>query len=337
MEKQKDLYFQAVRGICMCAVVVIHCQAEGHSVAMEYCQIVLRQIINFAVAVFVFLAGYFAQAYKGGGGVFCRLKKLLIPYVFWTIFYTLLHQYGNINPIRIIPNILTGRASAQLYYIIVIVELTLLTPLLRRSLENRVMSVIALTITPIYLLVCSLIRYSTGTELVWIGRDFGAWIIFYYTGMLIRRYGWKYRNNLRIWIVYAAALLLSISEGFIVNSGLHMFSIAIGQINLTTMLYSLTVIFIIMNNHYANISSSGKGIINRLIYIGNDSYGIYYCHTFVITCISFVMKRMGLMSVLPLPLLQLIQFITVIAGSEIGIWIIRRMDSQNRFCKYIGF
>lgn len=51
----------------MCAVVVIHCQAEGRSVAMEYYQIVLRQIINFAVAVFVFLAGYFAQAYKGGG------------------------------------------------------------------------------------------------------------------------------------------------------------------------------------------------------------------------------------------------------------------------------
>lgn len=62
--KQRDPYFQAIRGICMCVVILIHCRAQGHSVAAEYYQIVLRQIINFAVATFVFMAGFFAHPYK---------------------------------------------------------------------------------------------------------------------------------------------------------------------------------------------------------------------------------------------------------------------------------
>lgn len=68
---QKDPYFQVIRGICICAVILIHCQAQGHSVAAEYYQIVLRQIINFAVATFIFMAGFFAHPYKlsGGGGL----------------------------------------------------------------------------------------------------------------------------------------------------------------------------------------------------------------------------------------------------------------------------
>ena len=52
----------------MCAVILIHCQAQGNSVADEYYQIILRQIINFAVATFIFMAGYFAHPYKIRGG-----------------------------------------------------------------------------------------------------------------------------------------------------------------------------------------------------------------------------------------------------------------------------
>lgn len=66
--KQRDPYFQAIRGICICAVILIHCQATGHTTFAEYYQIILRQTINFPVAVFVFMAGYFAYPFKMRGG-----------------------------------------------------------------------------------------------------------------------------------------------------------------------------------------------------------------------------------------------------------------------------
>ena len=83
----------------MCAVILIHCQVQGHSVASEYYQIVLRQIVNFAVATFIFMAGYFVRPYKinGGGEYWNRLKKLLMPYIIWTIFYSVLSSFDGFN------------------------------------------------------------------------------------------------------------------------------------------------------------------------------------------------------------------------------------------------
>ena len=66
--KQRDQCFQAIRGICICAVILIHCQSQGHSVTAEYYQVILRQIVNFAVATFIFMAGFFANPHKISGG-----------------------------------------------------------------------------------------------------------------------------------------------------------------------------------------------------------------------------------------------------------------------------
>lgn len=346
--KQRDPYFQAIRGICMCAVILIHCQAQGHSVASEYYQIVLRQIINFAVATFVFMAGFFARPYKLSGGVYWnRLKKLLIPYILWSIFYSVLSSPVDFNPLRIIYQLITGRAQAQLYYIVVLVELTLLTPLLMRTVDNKKLSIVILSITPIYLLITSAYRYYTGAEFSWMGRDFCAWVIFYYFGMLIKRYGWKEINDKVLIGLYFVALTVSITEGFIVNYKLGMFSMAIGQINLTTMIYSLAVISLIMNQWrkssaklslYNDKTNTLNGKIPQaLVYIGDISFGIYFCHTFVLRCVSFILRRVGMMDIFPLPLIQLIQFSLTLAGSVIGIYMVQRIDKKRKLCPYIGF
>ena len=57
--KEKREYWQSIRGICILAVVLIHSlggfdYSTGYSVEF----VILRQIINFAVATFVFMAGY---------------------------------------------------------------------------------------------------------------------------------------------------------------------------------------------------------------------------------------------------------------------------------------
>lgn len=54
----KDLYLQAVRGIAIAAVVLIHClPQEAGSVAV-------RPFLNFAVAIFIFLPGYLTPREK---------------------------------------------------------------------------------------------------------------------------------------------------------------------------------------------------------------------------------------------------------------------------------
>jgi len=60
--KEKREYWQSIRGICILAVVLIH-SLGGFDYSTDYntAFIILRQIINFAVAIFVFMAGYFVD------------------------------------------------------------------------------------------------------------------------------------------------------------------------------------------------------------------------------------------------------------------------------------
>ncbi|MDU5440488.1 MAG: hypothetical protein E6109_14220 [Ruminococcus sp.] len=80
--KEKNIYWQSIRGICILAVIMIHCPTgQEYSLGTYNTWIILRQIINFPVAIFIFLAGYFVNTEKieesskrylmnRGGGVF---------------------------------------------------------------------------------------------------------------------------------------------------------------------------------------------------------------------------------------------------------------------------
>lgn len=64
MERKRE-YWQTIRGVCILAVVLIHALG-GFNYAHDYDTefVILRQIINFAVAIFVFMAGYFVSVDK---------------------------------------------------------------------------------------------------------------------------------------------------------------------------------------------------------------------------------------------------------------------------------
>lgn len=62
--QKKTNYWQIIRGICILAVILIHCPSgAGYATtSMEFHSwLVFRQVINFPVAVFVFMSGYFTN------------------------------------------------------------------------------------------------------------------------------------------------------------------------------------------------------------------------------------------------------------------------------------
>lgn len=64
-ENTKRAYWQSTRGVCIMAVVLIH-SLGGFDYSVDHNTefVVLRQTINFAVATFVFMAGYFVNVIK---------------------------------------------------------------------------------------------------------------------------------------------------------------------------------------------------------------------------------------------------------------------------------
>lgn len=93
MKRGRDVFWDVVKGISIIAVVLIHTTGrytEGGAV--------WRQFINFPVAIFFFLAAYFCHC-EGSVRYFLikKAKRLLVPYVVFSLFYAALDIHFKIR------------------------------------------------------------------------------------------------------------------------------------------------------------------------------------------------------------------------------------------------
>lgn len=89
---KRNPYWQVIRGICILAVIMIHCtNGANFSIGSTAFNtwLVFRQALKFPVAVFFFMAGYFINIGKCeknvGEFLLTREGDLLIPYLLWTL------------------------------------------------------------------------------------------------------------------------------------------------------------------------------------------------------------------------------------------------------------
>ncbi|MCJ7655830.1 MAG: acyltransferase, partial [Dehalococcoidia bacterium] len=92
MQKDRDLSFDAFRGLAIIAVVAIHSWIYPTTGVWNLFFIVTyRQLLNFAVPAFIFISGYWIskkpikslEDYKTF--LIRRLPRVLIPYFFWSL------------------------------------------------------------------------------------------------------------------------------------------------------------------------------------------------------------------------------------------------------------
>ena len=115
---KKSYMIQMLRGLAIIAVVFIHNTPPGIS------QVFCRPFLNFSVGLFLFLSGMLSDSQKWKP--WKRIFKVAIPYVIWTLFYVILHNYKEPSqiPVDYIKCLLTGKAAAVMYYVFVYCEFT---------------------------------------------------------------------------------------------------------------------------------------------------------------------------------------------------------------------
>lgn len=205
----KNPRVQVIRGIAITAVVLIHTCPRNPA-----WQIGLRPLINFGVPMFLFLSGWLTRQsqqpwlnlYKK------RIPRVLIPYLIWTLVYTLVDG----NPRNLPYNILTASAVYTLYYIPVYIQLVLLTPLVEKLAASR-FRWMGLLVTPLSFL---LFTYRAGglsdrmTLLYYL--SFLGWFSYYYLGFLCGDENTISSNHVKLaGYLLPAALLLQIGEGWL--------------------------------------------------------------------------------------------------------------------------
>lgn len=284
----RDLYIQAMRGLAIAAVVLIHCLPESAA------SVALRPFLNWAVPMFLFLSGLLTTEQKiaRGGVLKRRLLKVAWPYLIWSAFYVAVSRPESVSE-AVIP-ILTGGASAQMYYLLVCAQLVVLTPLLFRLLGSY--RVLLYAISPVAVIMWELAALL-GIDLPNLGRLFPMWLIFYLAGLEWNRWRVLLRNRVAtVAAVAALALAAQVSEGFF-WSFYGDYGMATTQLRITNMVSSLAVIVLFM------LASDGVRhyffLRRPLVRLGDLSFGVYLCHIAVLAVSRKVFEIAGLTGFAP--------------------------------------
>ena len=269
---------QIFRALAIIAVVMIHTTPLGNW------QVFCRPFINFSVATFLFLSGYLTKISNDNWCAFYkkRIIRVIIPYVIWTVLYTLASR--NIEKLPV--NLLTAKAAAPMYYIFVYIQFVLLTPLLGKFAKSRY-QILGWFIAPISVIVFKYYWLLTGTELhPYIGILWSdsclPWFTFYYLGLILGNHIFEKQYSLKVLtIIYLASIVLQMTEGY---GWLMLGETNCGtQLKLTSFLTSSLFLLIA----YTILQNGSFNIKNRFLRIlGDYSFGIYLCHIMVMKVLS---------------------------------------------------
>ena len=276
---QKNNTIQLIRALAIIAVVMIHMTPSGMY------QVFCRPFINYAVATFLFLSGFLTKIDNDNWISFYkkRIKRVLIPFLIWTVLYTLSSK--NIG--KLPNNLITAKAAAPLYYIFVYIQFVLLTPYMSKLAKSKYCH-LGWLIAPVSVIVFKYYWLLTGTQLnsyinlIWVDSCLG-WFTFYYLGLLLGNGIIKKEYSLKVLtLLYIVSIIIQMAEGYgwlllgEVNCG--------SQVKLSSYLTSSLFLLIIYS-----ILQKGCEYRNSLIrVIGDYSFGIYLCHIMVLRYVTIL-------------------------------------------------
>ncbi|MGL5357201.1 MAG: acyltransferase family protein [Cetobacterium sp.] len=278
--QHRDNYYQGLRGVAILAVLLIHTLGITKN---EYLMLIVRQFINYAVPLFLFLAGFFCrkQFELGKFNYKKSLMRILVPYFIWSILLMTRVKFYNFNFKEILLSLIIVKHFGIYYYIILLSQLILLSPVLLKKKFN----INILLITPISVVVYYFFRIK-GYNIVFPFNVLFIWsgITFYYFGMYFNEIS-KSFQNLKWRITFFLVFIFNILESIYFFKKVEIFDLSISQFKLSSLaLTFFLILFIVKDKKMKNILEN-----KYIVYLGDNSFGIYLIHAVLIMIISKVM------------------------------------------------
>lgn len=124
--------------------------------------------------------------FKSGG-------RLVVPFVIWSLLYSGIslakdiHHGVSVNWLGYVYRFVVGKAATPFYYIVVLIQLTVITPWLVNVVkDSKTIKNLLWLITPCYLLYIYVWNLMTGYSPRLYETLFPAWFGFYYLGINVR-------------------------------------------------------------------------------------------------------------------------------------------------------
>lgn len=288
----RQLYFDFLRGFAVLLVIGIHTYTirpfEGTG---NILQIGIREAINFAVPLFLAISGFFIGRKKieSAADYFSFLKRQLprvyLPAVLWSLPMVVLCIVRGQEAITAIGKSLLCMTFGPYYFIVLIMQLYILLPVIKRlSLKPKVGGGILLIINTLSVLtLIYIINNETLSAVISVG-PFVYWIIFFFIGVYFSE---RERNNKLIWP------LILIIVGFVAQMFETKYLISCGNVGvglkLSSWIYSAGMVLLLFSNKIEQFISRGGSVYQMLVKIGGISFGVYLTHVYFLIIVNFVL------------------------------------------------
>ena len=298
---------------------------------------IYRSMINWCVPVFVMVSGAllldpkkkedYVTFYKK------RLSKILIPLLFWTVFYTLLvlktGYFGDyhVPTIReLVMHLLTGTPYYHMWFLYMIIGLYLFTPFFRKIVENTTRKELKLLVIISFIIA----MISTAYSILFLGADkrvlftnqFLPYIPFFFAGYLINTSDYK-PQKWGLWLVIAISVVLTAMGCYYVESvsGINNGEYFHEALSIIVVPLSFSVMLV--------LKSWDKSILNIQFTkkLASLTFGIYLIHPIFLLGILWFVQ--GLHSIHPIILIPLLALAAYIA-SVVTAWVISKVPVLNR-------
>lgn len=314
-EKVRIRELDYFRVIACFSVIMIHISAIG---IVNYLPtsnhyktiIVINRIFFYAVPAFIFLSGI-TSSYKPIDKDFNyfnflkrKISKILIPYLIWNIIYyaiILIINNWSIDIVFFLEKFVTGDMYYHLYFIVIIVQLYLLTPVFNYIFEKFDKRYI--------LIVTALITIISTVKLKFIYSDriFLKYVFFYVLGIYAAKEYSTFVKKVKQykWISFVFYIILTI-----------IFSILFYYKNYTLMDYIWVpysvVSIIFLYNISIYLKKHGTKIYEVVKRISMSSLYIYLMHPLILDVSKKIALMIGIQSIT----LQLIFYVVLVTASS---------------------
>lgn len=294
--------------------------------------IVLRQFVNFAVPVFLGLAGFFAvRGAKGESTVrYCakRFSRIVPAYLAWTLVFVALTRPGHFFSLSAISrDIFLGEGIAVGYFVIVLLQYTLLTPILLRIRSEFIHFVLIFCgffVSCGFAYAVRILGYwGEVSEFPLYAVPFFAWGPFYHVGLYLamRREGGGRGSTLPVrdspsWLILFFPLLASICES-LYWADIGEYAFGASQIKASTFVMSLMILVKILGCADSRPAGRMRSVVERL---GRISYPVYLIHfPVLVACQRLLGGLPQLYEAQPLYVLTLVAIVLLLCVSAISV------------------
>jgi surface polysaccharide O-acyltransferase-like enzyme len=293
---QRSRHWDWWKGVAILAVISIHAAGRTSDVPpnswAHMFGLVYRQAANFAVPLFLCLAGYFAaMSWRGDAVGYWRSRgwRILPAYLVWTtIAISVLRPGDFTSPRALLEDYAFGSGIGIGYYVIVLLQYVALVPLLARLDSTRAHMAVMLVTTLVGLAASYAMRTVFAMEswarFPYYCLPFVVWAPFFHLGFWAgrRQDAVKLRSDpLWLWLA-AAAVLAAVVEGVYWNER-GTFGLAASQIKATSFLASVFVALHVI----ATRQRQRAGLMATCLeWIGRSAYLIYLAHMLFLPAIT---------------------------------------------------